>query len=98
MRRRLAIVGEVRRHDHFTHLATTDALLQDIEADLAKVSLNQKCRVIPEAYPDHQYEGQVVEIAPEASRQKGTLQIKVRIHSPDRFLTPELTAKVVFAK
>jgi hypothetical protein len=38
----------------------------------------------------------VVEIAPEADRAKGTLQIKVQIVSPDKFLTPQLSAKVDF--
>jgi HlyD family secretion protein len=66
------------------------------EADLSKVVLNQKCRISPEAYSDKKYEGHVAEIAPEASRQKGTLQVKVQIHAPDEFLTPELTAKVDF--
>jgi HlyD family secretion protein len=66
------------------------------EADLAKVSLNQKCRVSPEAYPDKTYEGYVAERAPEANRQKGTLQVKVQIKDPDGFLTPELSAKVDF--
>lgn len=68
------------------------------EADLAKVRLDQKCRVSPEAYPDHTYEGSVVEIAPEANRQKGTLQIKVQVRNPDRYLTPELSARVDFLK
>jgi HlyD family secretion protein len=68
------------------------------EADLAKVRLNQKCRVSPEAYPDKVYAGYVAEIAPEANRQKGTLQIKVQIREPDKFLTPELTARVDFLK
>jgi HlyD family secretion protein len=68
------------------------------EADLAKISLNQKCRVMPEAFPDKAYDGVVAEIAPEASRQKGTLQIKVQILKPDRFLTPELSAKVQFLR
>lgn len=68
------------------------------EADLSKVSLNQKCRVSPEAYPDKIYEGYVAEIAPEANRAKGTLQIKVQIRNPDKFLTPELSAKVEFLK
>ena len=45
---------------------------------------------------DRHYEGFVAEIAPEASRQKGTLQIKVQVQQPDRFLTPELSAKVGF--
>jgi HlyD family secretion protein len=68
------------------------------EADLAKVRLNQRCRISPEAYPDRSYEGFVAEMAPEANRQKGTLQIKVQIRAPDRFLTPELTARVDFLR
>ncbi len=66
------------------------------ESDLAKVALGQKCSIYPEAYLEKRYEGEVVEIAPEASRQKGTLQVKVQIRQPDRFLTPELSAKVEF--
>lgn len=68
------------------------------EADLSKISLKQKCRVNPEAYPEETYEGYVAEIAPEANRAKGTLQIKVQIANPDKFLTPELSAKVDFLK
>jgi HlyD family secretion protein len=68
------------------------------EADVAKASLNQECRVSPEAYPDKSYRGYVAEMAPEANRQKGTLQIKVQIRDPDKFLTPELSAKVEFLK
>lgn len=66
------------------------------EGDLSKVFMGQKCRVSPEAYPDKSYEGYVAEIAPEANRQKGTLQIKVQVRNPDRYLTPELSAKVDF--
>src|SRR5215469_14110379 len=66
------------------------------ESDLSKISLGQKCRVSPEAYPDKTYDGVVAEIAPEADRAKGTLQIKVQILGPDNFLTPELSAKVEF--
>ena len=68
------------------------------EADVAKVVLNQECRVSPEAYPNKAYRGYVAEMAPEANRQKGTLQVKVQIREPDKFLTPELTAKVEFLK
>ena len=68
------------------------------EADLSKISLGQKCRVSPEAYPDKSYGGVVAEIAPEADRAKGTLQIKVQIQNPDQFLTPQLSAKVEFLK
>ena len=66
------------------------------EVDTPKVHMNQRCRVSPEAYPDKSYEAYVAEIAPEANRSKGTLQIKVQVANPDRFLTPELTARVDF--
>lgn len=68
------------------------------ESDLAKVFMGQKCRVSPEAYPDKTYAGYVAEMAPEADRSKGTLQVKVQVIDPDHFLTPELTAKVDFLK
>ena len=66
------------------------------EQDLPKVHLGQKCKISPDAYPDRQYDGFTAEIAPEANRQKGKLQIKVQIEKPDHFLTPELSAKVDF--
>lgn len=68
------------------------------ESDLSKVFLNGRCRVSPEAYPEKSYEAYVAEIAPEANRQKGTLQVKVQIRNPDRYLTPELSAKVDFLR
>ena len=68
------------------------------ESDLSKISLNQKCRISPEAFPDKAYSGYVAEIAPEANRQKGTLQVKVQVENPDHFLTPELSARVDFLK
>jgi HlyD family secretion protein len=66
------------------------------EADTPKVHMKQRCQISPEAYPDKKYNGYVAEIAPEANRSKGTLQVKVQVQNPDRFLTPELTAKVDF--
>jgi HlyD family secretion protein len=68
------------------------------EADLSKISLHQKCEVTPEAYPEKHYEGVVAEIAPEADRAKGTLQIKVQVLAPDEFLTPQLSARVEFRR
>jgi HlyD family secretion protein len=66
------------------------------EADLAKIHPGQECRVTPEAFPGKSYPGYVAEIAPEANRQKGTLQVKVQIRDPDQWLIPELSARVDF--
>ena len=83
----------------FVSLADLSDLQVEIdlnEADTPKVHLKQRCRISPEAYPDKKYDGYVAEVAPEANRQKGTLQVKVQVEKPDRFLTPELTARVDF--
>ncbi len=82
-------------------LAVADLTDLQVEVDvseeaLARIGLGQKCKVSPEAYPELQYDGHVAEIAPEANRAKGTLQVKVQIDHPDRHLTPELSAKVDF--
>jgi HlyD family secretion protein len=68
------------------------------ESDLSEIAMHQKCLVTPEAYPDRKYNGHVAEIAPEANRAKGTLQTKVQIDNPDRYLTPELSAKLAFLR
>jgi multidrug efflux pump subunit AcrA (membrane-fusion protein) len=83
----------------FVSLADLNDLQIEIdlnEADTPKVHMKQRCRVSPEAYPEKKYDGYVAEIAPEANRSKGTLQVKVQVEKPDKFLTPELTAKVDF--
>jgi len=64
--------------------------------DFPRVSFNQECTVTADAYPDRQYKGVVAEIAPEANRQKATIQVKVKILSPDSYLRPEMNAHVSF--
>jgi HlyD family secretion protein len=66
------------------------------EAEIPRVLLGQQCSVSPESYPDRKYVGRVREIAPEANRQKGTIQVKVAILEPDAYLRPETSAKVSF--
>jgi len=66
------------------------------ESDIPRVRLAQQCSVSPESYPDKKYPASVREIAPEANRQKATIQVKVTIKDPDRYLRPETNAKVNF--
>jgi HlyD family secretion protein len=66
------------------------------EADIARVHSGQECTVSPDSYPDRKYKARVREIAPEANRQKATIQVKVAIESPDKYLRPETNAKVNF--
>jgi HlyD family secretion protein len=66
------------------------------EADIPRVRMAQQCSVSPESYPDRKYPASVREIAPEANRQKATIQVKVAIKDPDGYLRPETNAKVNF--
>ena len=64
--------------------------------DFAKLGSKQKAVLTTDAYPDREYKGAISEIAPMANRQKATVQVKVKILSPDDYLRPEENANVRF--
>ena len=64
--------------------------------DFARVFMNQQAIVATDAYRDRDYAGEVVEISPEADRQKATVQVKVQILQPDELIRPEMNANVSF--
>jgi HlyD family secretion protein len=66
------------------------------QADFARLKMGQRAEIVPEAYPNLRYTGYVEEIAPEANRAKATVQVKVKIESPDEQLRPEMNARVNF--
>src|SRR6516162_744080 len=64
--------------------------------DFPRITPHQECNVTADAYPDRVYKGVVDEIAPEANRQKATIQVKVKILHPDEYLRPEMNGHVSF--
>ena len=64
--------------------------------DFNRVAPNQMCSVATDAYPDRKYDCRVDEIAPEANRQKATIQVKVKFLKPDEYVKPEMNARVTF--
>jgi HlyD family secretion protein len=66
------------------------------ENDFSKVHIGSKALVTTDAFPDHKYEGELVEIAPIANRQKATVRVKVQISHPDEQLRPDMNASVAF--
>jgi HlyD family secretion protein len=66
------------------------------QADFARLKMEQRAEIIPEAYPNLKYSGFIAEIAPEANRAKATVQIKVKVENPDEQLRPEMNARVNF--
>jgi len=64
--------------------------------DFAKLHSGQHGTVTTDAFPDRKYDGIIHEISPEANRQKATVQIKVKVQTPDDYLRPEMNASVAF--
>jgi HlyD family secretion protein len=68
------------------------------QTDFNRISEQQECRMVPEAYPEREYPCAIDEIAPEANRQKASIQVKVKVLEPDEFLRPEMSAHVKFLR
>jgi len=66
------------------------------QTDFARLKMNQKAEITPEAFPNMRYSGFIAEIAPEANRAKSTVQIKVKVDDPNEHLRPEMNARVNF--
>lgn len=64
--------------------------------DFARLDPKQRAVITTDAYPDRKYDGVIDEIAPEANRAKATVQVKVKVLSPDGYLRPEMNASVAF--
>ena len=64
--------------------------------DFAKLGPRQKGVITTDAYPDKKYQGYIEQVSPEADRAKATVQVKVRVETPDQFLRPDMNATVAF--
>ena len=64
--------------------------------DFSRIHMGSKAIVTTDAFPDRKYDGELVEIAPVANRQKATVQVKVQILHPDDRLRPDMNATVAF--
>jgi HlyD family secretion protein len=64
--------------------------------DFARISPQQPCRIVTDAYPDRKYRGMVDLISPEANRQKATIEVRVKVLDPDDLLKPDMNATVSF--
>ncbi len=78
------------------NLAELRAELDVNEADLGQVFLGQPAEVTPDAFPAAVYAAEVVELAPQIDRQKGTRKVEVRVLEPDARLLPDMSVRVVF--
>ena len=94
-----SFVGERGAKGYVVSLADLNDLQVELDIsqdDFAKLDHDQDAVVTTDAYRDREYKGKIVEISPEADRQKATVQVKVQILEPDEYLRPEMNASVAF--
>lgn len=92
-------VGDKGAKGYVVTLADLNDLQVELDIsqnDFSKIHMGSKAAVTTDAFPDRSYEGQLVEIAPVANRQKATVQVKVQILHPDNHLRPDMNATVAF--
>lgn len=94
-----SFVGDRGAKGYVVSLADLNDLEVELDIsqnDFAKLGPNQKAVITTDAFPDRKYDGMITEISPEANRQKATVQVKVKIASPDDYLRPEMNSSVAF--
>ncbi len=92
-------VGDKGAKGYVVSLADLNDLQVELDInqnDFARLDRKQKGTITTDAYPDRKYSGIIAEIAPEANRQKATVQVKVQVLQPDDFLRPDMNASVAF--
>ncbi len=68
------------------------------EANIGKIRAGQQAEVVADAHPDKRHRGEVRQIVPTADRQKGIVQVKVRLLQLDATLLPEMAARATFLR
>jgi len=66
------------------------------ESNIERISVNQDCEIILDAYPEKSYTAYVFKIVPTADRSKATVLVKVGFKNYDSSVLPEMSAKVSF--
>jgi HlyD family secretion protein len=94
-----SFVGDKGAKGYVVSLADLKDLQVELDIaqnDFAKLHAKQKGEIRVDAFPDRKYAGYIYEVAPEANRQKATVQVKVKVANPDNFLRPEMNSSVAF--
>ena len=91
--------GDAGARTSVVSLADLDDLQIELDIsqqDFARLKMDQRAEIIPEAFPNLKYTGFIAEIAPEANRAKATVQVKVKVEDPNEQLRPEMNVRVNF--
>ncbi len=66
------------------------------ESNIERITPDQKCEIVLDAYPGQSYPAYVSKVVPTADRTKATVMVKVGFRNYDSRVLPEMSAKVLF--
>ncbi len=64
------------------------------ERNLATMALGQKAKASADAFPQDVFDAQVSYIAPSIDPARGTVEVRLRVAAPPRFLKPDMTVSI----
>jgi len=75
--------------------------LKIAERDISKLKVGQKCKIVPDAFQDREYDGHIDRIMPIANRSDNTINLRVKVILPKgetagMYLKPDMGAVVTF--
>jgi HlyD family secretion protein len=71
-----------------------ELVFQPDERNLAAIALGQKARASADAYPQDIMDAEVSYIAPSVDAQRGSVEVRLRVANPPKFLKPDMTVSV----
>jgi HlyD family secretion protein len=96
--RRLVEHGDiVRVGDTLFELAgdgETEIVIEPDERNLAWLRAGQTGKASPDAYPDQVFDAEITYIAPAVDRQRGSIEVRLRVPDPPATLRPDMTVSV----
>ena len=84
---------------HVVHLYDPRKLQVRVDvplADVAKVGVGQRARIVVDVLTEQQFAGQVTRFVHQADISKNTVEVKVAIEAPSPLLKPDMLARVKF--
>jgi HlyD family secretion protein len=87
----------VRAGDTLFELAgdsETEIVIEPDERNLAWIRVGQKGRASADAYPDQLFDAEITYIAPAVDRQRGSIEVRLRVPDAPPTLRPDMTVSV----
>ena len=72
----------------------TELVIEPDERNLAWIRVGQTGTASADAYPDQTFEAEITYIAPAVDRQRGSIEVRLRVPDPPAVLRPDMTVSV----